>query len=224
MQTIKIICAIILLIWLPYRLRAQSVNWGNLNGDKPHYLHVQAGIEHGAVFGLGYSHWWQTGPIGILGQIEFSTPSGEVLLDDFKTKLGGQINWWHSGSWYFSTKLQGIFRRYQSDIVRLVNFGSDLGATLGYFRPKWLFAAEVGFDKSIVSHFKHEDVYYTIHPEVVDGWYEPSTGGNFYYGLQTGISFSSIDLIIKAGKIISQDFRSQPLLPLYGQLGINIKL
>lgn len=32
-----------------------------------------------------------------------------------------------------------------------------------------------------------------------------------------------IDITIKAGKILQQDFKSQPLLPFYGQLGVNFK-
>ena len=56
-----------------------------------------------------------------------------------------------------------------------------------------------------------------------DGWYEPATGGDFYYGLQGGFSMKKADITLKSGKILQQDFKSQPLLPFYGQLGLNFK-
>jgi hypothetical protein len=107
--------------------------------------------------------------------------------------------------------------------VRLQNFGSDLSGIAGYYRRQWFISGEFGFDKAIVTHFKHAKAYKDQFPEVVDGWYEPATGGNVYYGLQAGVSFKKHDVYVRAGKMLSQDFKTQPLLPLYGQLGYNIK-
>ncbi len=59
---------------------------------------------------------------------------------------------------------------------------------------------------------------------VRDGWYEPSAGGNFYYGLQTGLSLGKMDVYLKAGKIVTEDFRSEPMIPFTVQLGFNIKI
>ena len=63
-----------------------------------------------------------------------------------------------------------------------------------------------------------------IYSNVKDGWYEPATGGNFYYGLQTGFSFKQIDLTFKIGKVISQDLKTTPLIPYNAQLGVNYKM
>ena len=63
--------------------------------------------------------------------------------------------------------------------MTLANFGSDLSSTIGYYKPKWFVATEVGFDKAIVTHFKHSDLFKEHFPDVKDGWYEPATGGNF---------------------------------------------
>lgn len=222
MQKIRFFSLLALWLWFPTIISAQSFNWGNLNPERPLTLQLSAGLEHGIVFGTGITTLQNFPLFPVVSQVEFSVPYGEDILDDFKIKLGGQINWWHSGSWNFSTKIQGVFRRYQQEFVRLVNFGSDLGGTFGYYRPHGFIAAEVGFDKAIVTHFKHAEVYYTIHPEVVDGWYEPSTGGNFYYGIQTGLSLSRIELVVRAGKMLPQDFRTELLFPLYAQLGLNL--
>ena len=110
-----------------------------------------------------------------------------------------------------------------NDFVRLVNFGSDMSGIVGYYRPKWFVAGEFGFDKAIVTHFRHSKAYKDQYPGVVDGWYEPATGGNLYYGLQAGFSFRKQDIFLRAGKILTQDYKTTPMVPIYGQLGYNIK-
>lgn len=75
------------------------------------------------------------------------------------------------------------------------------------------------FSKSIQA-FSQE--YKDQFSNVVDGWNVSSAGGNFYYGLQAGVSFRKYDISLRGGKIITQDFKTSPLLPLYGQLGINL--
>ena len=105
----------------------------------------------------------------------------------------------------------------------MLNFGSDFSGIVGYYRTHWFVAGEVGFDKAIVTNFKHSELYKDQYPDVVDGWYEPATGGNFYYGLQAGFSFRKQDIYLRAGKILTQDYKTKPLIPYYGQLGCNIR-
>jgi hypothetical protein len=159
----------------------------------------------------------------MVANIEYSFPSGNKIFDDFKTKIGVQIRWIEFHNFQFSTKIHGVFRRYENDFVRLLNFGSDLSGIVGYYRPKWFIAADVGFDKAIVTQFKHSEIYKEQIPGVVDGWYEPATGGNFYYGLQAGFSFKNQDIYLRGGQIITQDFKTKPLIPFFGHLGYNIK-
>ena len=105
----------------------------------------------------------------------------------------------------------------------MLNFGSDLSATAGYYKPKWLVAGEFGFDKALVTHFKHTNAFRENFPEVKDGWYQPATGGNFYYGVQAGYSFGANDITLNAGKVIQQDFKTEPTIPFYVQIGYNRK-
>ncbi|HET9434749.1 MAG TPA: hypothetical protein VFO37_13370, partial [Chitinophagaceae bacterium] len=72
--------------------------------------------------------------------------------------------------------------------------------------------------------FKHTDSYKALYPLVKEGWYEPSTGGNFYCGLQGGYSFKRSDIYLKAGKIVEQDFQTNPLVSFSFQLGHNWKI
>jgi len=203
---------------------AQTINWSSLKEENKHLLNVNLGVEHGAIYGVGYGYRVKNKFFPFVANIEYSQPSGNNVLDDFKAKIGAQINWVTYHDFRFSTKIHGVFRRYENDFVRMLNFGSDLAGIAGYYRSRWFVAGEFGFDKSIVTHFKHSQMYREQYAAVVDGWYEPATGGNFYYGLQSGFTYKNYDLTLRVGKMATQDFKSTPLIPFYGQLGLNIRL
>ncbi|RYU93558.1 hypothetical protein [Emticicia agri] len=201
---------------------AQTLNWANLQKEQRHIASLAIGLDYSLTLSVGYGYQLKTNFPIVVGA-EYAMPSGKNLGDDFKTKVGGQVRWFRVGDFRFSTKVQGIFRRYENNYVRLNNFGADFSGVIGYYKPKWFLAGEVGFDKAIVTHFKHTEAM-KENFAAKDGWYNPATGGNFYYGLQSGFSWRSHDLILKAGKIITQDFRTTPLLPFYAQIGYNLKI
>jgi hypothetical protein len=223
MKKIKILIPVAALLYVPAISFSQNFNWANFKKPQKHILNINAGVEHGLIFGVGYGYRLQS-KIPIVLNTEYSSPSGKNLIDDFKTKIGGQVRFYQKENIHFIAKLNGIFRRYESDFVRLLNFGSDISATAGYYKPKWFAAGVAGFDKAIVTHFKHSNSYKDIYSLVKDGWYEPATGGNFYYSLQVGFSFNKNDIYLKAGKIINQDFHSKPQVPFSFQLGYNFKI
>ncbi len=201
---------------------AQEINWTNLQQER-HVLNINTGLMHGVVLGAGYGYRLKT-RMPVILQAEYSFPAGKRLTDDFKSKLGGQVRLYQINNFHVSAKIAGIFRRHENTLVRMVNFGSDFSATLGYYKPKWFVAGDFGFDKAIVTHFKHTEVYRDIFPEVKNGWYQPSTGGNFNYGLQIGYSFKRSDIYLKAGKLLTQDFKTKPFVPLYIQLGYTFRM
>ena len=204
-------------------VNAQTINWASLNEGNRHIVNANFGLEYGVIYGLGYGYQINTRLFPIVVNLEYSFPSGNKIFDDFKTKIGVQIRWIEYHGFQFSTKIHGVFRRYRNNFDRLVNFGSDVSGIIGYYRPKMFVAGEVGFDKAIVTHFIHSKEYKDQYLDVVDGWYEPATGGNFYYGLQSGFSFRKQDIYLRAGKILTQDYKTTPTVPFYGQLGCNIK-
>ncbi|MBK1897539.1 hypothetical protein [Chryseobacterium paridis] len=206
------------------KVNSQTVNWGGLADRERHILNVNVGAEYGAIVGLGYGYKFNSKLFPTIINIEASVPMGERLFDDFKTKAGANVRWLKIQNLQLSTKAQGIFRKYENENVQLMNFGLDMSGTVGYYRPKWFAAVEIGFDKAIVTHFKHSDHYREIYPEVKDGWYEPSTGGNFYGAVQGGYSFSNQEIYFKVGGIVSQDLKTKPQLPYLLQVGYNYKL
>jgi hypothetical protein len=201
----------------------QTVNWSALKNSK-HIITAGIGWDYSISYSLGYCYQMNT-KIPLILNSNFSIPSGENLLDDFKTKIGAQAMLWSTPRVKGSVTINGIFRRYENSMARLLNFGSEMKGTLGYYRPKWFVAGELGFDKAIVMHFKHSELFKeTVFPDVKDGWYEPSTGGNFYYGIQTGYSFKMSDVTLGIGIVTTQDFKSTPLVPYYLMLGYNYRI
>lgn len=204
-----------------FYMNAQVINWENLSQNN--IASVNIGTEYGVVSGLSYGYKIAEGNFPYLINTEISFPFGEKRLDDFKVKLGGQIRMLKLSHFNLSIKMQGVFRVYNNDFVKISNFGSDFSTTIGYYKQKWFTGAEIGFDKAIVSHFKHTDLYKSNYPDVKDGWYEPSTGGNFYYNVKGGYSFGKNDIVLSVGKVISQDFKTAPLFPIFTQLSYNRK-
>jgi hypothetical protein len=202
---------------------AQDINWGNLEVKHKHFINVKMGLEHGLMYGAGYGYQIKTRLPTVLN-IEYSSPAGKNLTDDLKVKIGGKMRLYQTGNFHFSANIHGVTRRYKNDYVRLINFGSDFSLVTGYYKSKWFAAAEIGFDKAIVTHFKHSELFKTNFPDVKDGWYQPATGGNFYYGLQTGFSGKKYDIYLKTGKVGVQDFITLPSIPYYAQLGFTLKL
>lgn len=180
-------------------------------------------IDYSLSYSAGYGYKLNSN-LPIVLSFNLLQASGENQLDDFKTKIGGQIVLLNQPTFKGIITLNGVYRRFENDLVRLQNIGSEMKGTFGYYKPKWLVACEVGFDKAILTHFKHSDLYKKdIYQNVKDGWYEPATGGNFSYGLQTGYSFKKSDITLNFGKVITQDFKTTPLIPFYLRLGYNYK-
>lgn len=213
----------IALILLISTASAQTFNWSRADENSKFMVNAKLGLEYGAIVGLEFGYQINTELFPVIFNIEYSFPSGINLTDDFKTKIGGQIRLFEYHNIHLTGSLHGVFRRYENDFVRLLNFGADASGILGYYRDNWFVAGEFGFDKAIVTHFKHTDIFRSQYDGYKDGWYHPPTGGNYYYGIQTGISFYNNDIYLRAGKNIAQDFKTDPMIPFYGQLGYNLK-
>lgn len=225
MRLLKTIFCILLFFSLSAKtVYSQTVNWASLQNGHRHIVNAHAGFDYSINYGVAGSYQLPL-QMPILLSIDFSMPVGEQMLDDFKTKIGGQARLYKINNFQFSASVYGIYRRYENPLARLQNFGSEMSGVIGYYTPRWFIAGEFGFDKAIVTHFKHSEAFKDdIYSEVKNGWYEPATGGNFKYGLQTGYSFSSSDIILKLGRVITQDFKTKPTLPFYGELSYNFKI
>jgi hypothetical protein len=182
-------------------------------------MNVQMGWDYSTVVGVGYGQKLKT-TLPVVLNIEYSSPFGNDMFDDFKTKFGGQAEVVHMENFSVSVKVYGVFRRYQNDLVRMASFGSEFSTNFGYYKTNWYIAVDVGLDKAIATNIKNSGEMKTVYPDVQDGWYVP-TGGNFNLGIVSGYSFSSNDLYVKIGIHVTEDLRSSPAVPYYLQIGYN---
>lgn len=212
-----IITAVI--IALSQSMMAQQVNWRSLKSNQQHIINVNIGLDYGATLGIEYGRKLPI-KFPVIATIGYSSPAGEEMFDDFKTRLGAQAEVLKIGNFSTTVKAHSIFRRYQNESVRMINFGSEFLAVAGYYKAKWYVAGEFGFDKAITTQVKHSKWMHENNPNIQDAWYLP-TGGNFIYGIQSGFSFASNDLTLKLGKVVNQDLNSKPMIPFYVQFGFN---
>lgn len=210
------------LLWLGTQLlHAQSVNWHTVTPEHRHLVHAHTGLDNGVLTGVGYGYLLTTRHQPILLSAQVSAPAGRNLFDDYKLKLGGQMPILGTGHWKVGLRLEGVFRRTANYHARLVNFGADLALTSGYYRPKWFVAAEASFDKALTTHIRYEQSMLDSYPQIQGGWFGPSTGGLFYYGLQTGLSLKRSTLGLQVGRSLQQDFVSTPAIPFYARLSYS---
>src|SRR5262245_4721433 len=154
---------------------AQNINWKTLQPSQRHIVNLNVGFDNATVIGVGYGYHFNT-RMPLIVNVEYSMPMGDMVFDDFKTKIGGQLNLVRAKDFYATVKAHFITRRFQNDFARMVNFGSEFSATAGLYKNKWFAAAELGFDKAITTHIKHSDLMKEYNPELQSGWYIP-TGG-----------------------------------------------
>ena len=201
---------------------SQNINWRSLREDQRNVIQFNFGYDFGVTAQLGYSRsFTMFKPVVVA--LDYSFPMGDDLIDDFKVRLGGQIEIVEIDGFSATIKISSNFRRYQTELVRIAGFGSDFAALAGYYRPTWYAAGEFGFDKSIISHLKHSDIMRADFPAIKDGWYIPS-GGNYYYGIQAGKTIGeSFDLSLRLGATRAQFNDENAVIPLYLQLGLGMR-
>lgn len=201
---------------------SQSVNWRALDDQRTDVVQVNIGYDYAATAQVGYARLFDAFRPVLVG-VDLSLPMGKDLVDDFKIRLGGQIEIVEAGGFSATIRLASLFRRYESDFVRIVSFGSDFGLLAGYYDAGWFAAGEFGFDKSIISNLKHAGVLKEYFPGIRDGWYIP-TGGHYYYGIQAGKTLGELlDLSLRLGATTAQASDENAVLPYYLQLGVGVR-
>ena len=167
-------------------------------------------------FGAGYGRKFDT-KLPVLANIEYSFPSGERLFDDFKVRIGGQVEVLRMGGFSATVKAYCPIRRYENSLATLFNFGGEFSGVAGFYKQKWFVAGEFGFDKAIATHVKHSQRALENYSGLQNGWYVP-TGGNYFFGVHTGFSFGASGITMKVGKVVTQDFEATPLVSYFAQL------
>jgi hypothetical protein len=213
---------LLLVTALAHGSHSQNVNWRSLGDAGHNIVQINAGYDYGATAQIGYARSFVLVSPVIAG-LDFTLLMGRDLSDDFKIRLGAQIEIVHIEGFSATIKIYGNFRRYQTQLVRIVSFGSDFAVLAGYYSSTWYAAGEFGFDKAIATALKHSDIMRAYFPAIRDGWYVP-TGGNYYYGIQGGKTLGeSLEMTVRVGATRAQDHDESPVIPRYVQLGFSVR-
>jgi hypothetical protein len=200
----------------------QNVNWRSMQENGRNLVQLDFGYDYGTTVRVGYSrvlNWFRPVVLGL----DYSFPMGRNLVDDFKVRLGGQVEVLQLDGFSVTLKIMSNLRRYENQLVRIVSFGSDLALVTGYYARTWHAAGEFGFDKSIVSHLKHSDIMREYYPLIRDGWYIPS-GGHYYYGIQAGKTLGEhLAVSLRVGATSAQAHDEDAMVPYYAQLGLSVR-
>lgn len=202
---------------------AQNFNWSSLEEDQKQMAYINFGFDYGVTAQFGYAHKADIFTPVIIS-FDYSMPMGKDLVDDFKMRLGFQKVVFQKNNFMLTTKVYGNFRRHQTQLVRMMSFGSEISGVVGYYKSRWHLAMEVGFDKAIATHLKQGAEMKENYGGIQDGWFVP-TGGNLFCGLQTSKTLGKTkELSLRLGILDAQFDDEDPLLPIYLQLGFVCKL
>ena len=210
----------VLAVLITQVLPAQQINFNGLN-DARHVVGTHIGVDYGTYFGLSYGYVLN-GYVPMVIGTELTLPFGDDITDDWKWKTGVEAILWRQGPLSLTLKPSIVIRRYESTLVRMYNFGTDLALTFGYTKPRWGAVALAGFDKAVVTHLKH-GILRDYYPEIKDGWYFP-TGGNFRFGARVHYSVGKWTAFVMAGKHFGQDFEDNPTMPFFCEVSLQTKI
>ncbi len=218
----KIFIVIIMIAASAESSTAQNINWRSLREDQQNIIQFNFGYDFGVTSQISYSRA-TTIIKPVVFSIDYSNPMGNIVLDDFKVRFGGQVELVEFEGFSVTAKIYSNFRRFKNALVRTVGFGSDFTAVAGYFSPTWHAAGEFGFDKSIISHIQHSDIMKNNFPRIKDGWYIP-LGGHYYYGIQGSKTLGeTMDISMRLGFTKAQFNDEDAVLPVYVQVGTGFR-
>lgn len=196
----------------------QNFNWRSVNEQNPNMVYSGFGYDFGMTAQVGYGRFIQT-IRPLLLTFDYSMPMGHRLTDDFKMRIGGQVELYKKNSFAVAGKVLGNFRNHNTSLVRISSFGGEFSLVTGYFKPTFYAALEVSADGAVVSYLKHTSLMKDNYPEIQDGWYL-NNGAHYFYGVQAGKTIGqSYDANLRFG-ITNARGKEGDVLPAYFQLGL----
>lgn len=201
---------------------SQNINWRSLREDQNNLLQFSYGYDCGVTAQAGYYRTFTVFRPAAAG-LDISVPMGNNLFDDYKIRLGVQIELLEVDGFSVTARLTSAFRRYESELVNISSFGADYAIGAGYYGPTWSVGGEFGLDKAITSRLMHSDLMKENFPGIKDGWYVP-TGGHWFYGFYGDKTLGeTLDLFVRVGATEAQENDDKPTIPYYLQVGLGVR-
>lgn len=183
-------------------------------------LYTTVAVDPAIVTTVGYAR-----VIPVFGrEIQLAGDAGVVSarMDarDFRARIEIQSSIVRWRSLQLAGSASFMTRGTDNAIYRGLNFGADLTATGGVYRPRWFAAAQFGKDKAVITHVTHSDWYRdNFYPDAKDGWYLDA-GGTYHYGVAGGVAIGRAELVGRFGFQQTEDFNDLTL-PMYLTLGVG---
>jgi len=201
---------------------AQELNLANTSTARPRIVEARTGLDHALLGEVGYRHVlaWQDRQVFVGGAV--AVPWARADLGDYRVRatVGLPLGTEH---WKLAGWLSPTLRGTQNAASRMTALGVDSRLTGGYYARRWFVAGEVGLDWVATTHIAFRDAYRTrVYAGAKDGWYR-LPGGTAYAGLHGGVSFSSFDLVLRAGHPRTTALEQQTV-PFYLTAGVNVTL
>lgn len=201
---------------------AQEMNLSATSTARPSIVAVRAGMDHAFLGEIGYRRVLAWGGQQILAGGDFALPWAKLDLRDYRLRATVGLPF-GTESWKVAAWLAPTLRGTDNAVSRMTGLGLDSRLTGGYYARRWFLAAELGLDWVAATRITFSDAYrHRVYSGAKDGWYR-STGGTAYAGLQGGVSFSALDVVVRAGHPRTTALEAQTV-PLYVTLGVNVAL
>lgn len=134
---------ILFFIFSAYFTYGQTYNWGSSTDSTRHIVSANIGWEYAVVIGANYSYKLPFKKTVFL-QTGFSVPFGNNIMDDFKSNLGLSGLLFRKNSFNSILTVNGIYKTYSSELVRMKNLGFDIKTINGIYKSKWFVSTEIG--------------------------------------------------------------------------------
>jgi hypothetical protein len=221
MTRLAIMAFVVLALAAATTASAQELNLATTSTARPSIVEVRTGMDHAFLGEVGYRHVLAWNEQQLFVGADVALPWAKADAGEYRVRasvglpLGGQH--WKLAGW-LSPTLRGT-ENSASDMTAL---GADLRVTGGYYARRWFMAGEAGLDWIAATHITFSDAYRTMYSGAKDGWYGVP-GGTTYTGLHAGVSFSSFDVIVRAGHPRTTGLEQQTV-PFYLTIGVNVAL
>ena len=217
----KILSLVVLqLLFVKIDLNAQSPI---LSSSHKQVIYTSFGIDPALVTTLGYARRINTNSFvkEMLLSTEISIPI-QFDFNDYRLKLGGQMNLFEYGKLYGWGILSLIDRNTRNSIHQANSLGIEITLLSGLHGKHYFLLGELGYDKSFFTHIKHNDWYKEYYySDAKDGWYRNSAH-HFNLGINAGFSLSKFVIMLRTGIQKSKSI-IDPLVPFYGIISLNYR-
>jgi hypothetical protein len=222
MNRLALVAPLLLALVTGTTAAAQELNLAATSTARPSIVEVRTGVDHALLGELGYLRVLAFGDqqLFVGGDVAFPWARPDVQDHRLRATVGLPFGVEH---WKLAAWLSPALRGTANSASTMTALAVDSRLAGGYYARRWFVAGELGLDWVAATHITFSDTYRTqVYSGARDGWYG-LPGGTIYAGFQGGVSFSSFEVILRAGHPRSTALELQTF-PFYLTLGVNVTL